>query len=260
MLLSVLLPINKDHGFFEDCIKSILNQKFNDFELLIIANNCSDELWMKILELSVNEDKIKPFRLELGGLTFALNYGLNIASGKYIARIDADDLCLPNRFITQIEYLEKKPSTIVLGSQFTQIDQNNNIIQQKSNLPITTQEIRKYSYKNCPIAHPSVIFRKKEIIAIGGYKFGFYGEDYELWLRCLDNDYQIENLDISLIYYRIHENQETDLKNLKKIFSPVSTILFYYFTQTKNHKYLLSIFTKNKYYFKTGEIIRKLLK
>ncbi len=258
MILSVLLPINKDEGYFESCLESVINQNFEDFELLILANNCSDELWSTIIEFSKKSKKIKIFRLELGGLTFALNYGLNISIGKYIARMDADDLCLPDRFKIQVEYLEKNPSTIVLGSQIILIDQNNNIISQTHKLPTTLEKIKSHSYRNNPLAHPSVIFRRKDIISIGGYKFGFYGEDYELWLRCLRNNFKIENLSIPLIYYRIHDKQETTWKNLNNIYSPVSTILFYYYTQTKKIKFLLNIFTKNKYFFYIKSFFQRL--
>lgn len=83
--ISVVLPVNRDDGFLNEAINSVLNQTFINFELLVIANNCSDELWSYLIMKSRKDSRIKPVRLELGGLSFALNYGINMSRGRFIA-------------------------------------------------------------------------------------------------------------------------------------------------------------------------------
>lgn len=217
--VSVLLPVNRDDGYLDAAVSSILNQTFKDFELLIIANNCTDELWSKIENIKELDARIKTFRLELGGLTFALNYGLNVAEGEYVARMDADDISLPERLEKQVVFLDKNISVVVLGTQIKYMDENNickDIL--ASNLPSDFNHLRKLSYFKCPIYHPTVMFRRTMILQIGGYKYGFYGEDYELWLRCIHQGYRISNLQDVLLKYRVHSSQVSSTSSNKNIY------------------------------------------
>ena len=102
--VSIILAINSDHGFLRDAINSILDQSFEDFEFIIIANNCSDELWLELNKFTDLDPRIKIKRLKIGGLIFALNYGLAIAKGAYIARMDAAALSTSDLFVYQIHY------------------------------------------------------------------------------------------------------------------------------------------------------------
>ncbi|WP_314338666.1 glycosyltransferase [Acinetobacter guillouiae] len=258
--VSVILPINSDHGFLCDAINSILNQSFKDFEFIIVANNCSDKLWLELNEFANLDSRIKIKRLKIGGLIFALNYGLEIAKGEYIARMDADDISKRDRLIYQVNYLNEHKSTVVLGTQIELIDENNQLLQrQGKKRPVNDFEINEQLFKNSPLAHPTVIFRKEEIIKIGGYKYGFYGEDYELWLRCRENKYKMENLDEILLQYRIHNNQETDLRSFKKISDPVSALIFLYLKKTNNLKFLSGLLFQSKLYFFMVNCVKKVL-
>lgn len=218
-MISVILPVNRDDGFLEQAVNSILNQTYSSFELLIIANNCNNELWDKIQLIRKKDIRIQAHRLNLGGLVFALNYGLNIAKYEYIARMDADDIALSNRFKLQIDFLEKNPEIVILGTQIAYIDELNKERPIKASfLPVGSKDLCKISYLKCPLYHPTVMFRKTPIMKIGAYKYGFYGEDYELWLRCMHEGYNIANLEEILLKYRIHSSQLSNSSDRKNIY------------------------------------------
>lgn len=241
--VSVLLPVNRDDGYLDAAVSSILNQTFRDFELLIIANNCTDELWSKIENIKESDIRVKSFRLDLGGLTFALNYGLNIAKGEYIARMDADDISLPQRLEKQVDFLDKNTSVVILGAQISYIDDDGELSLLKASiLPKNPSE--KVAYYKCPIYHPTVMFRKSIILSIGGYKYGFYGEDFELWLRCIKNNLNIVNLSDILLNYRIHENQVSSTSVEKNIY--IYAMLYIFFKKYKDYNFLKGMFFQNK--------------
>lgn len=241
--VSVLLPVNRDDGYLDTAVDSILNQTFRDFELLIIANNCTDDLWFKIENFKKLDIRIKIFRLNLGGLTFALNYGLNIATGEYIARMDADDISLPERLQKQVDFLDKNTSVVILGAQISYIDDEGDLsLFTASILPKNPSE--KVAYYKCPIYHPTVMFRKSTILAIGGYKYGFYGEDFELWLRCIKNNLKIVNLPDTLLNYRIHDNQVSSTSVEKNIY--IYAMFYIFLKKYKDYNFLKGMLFQNK--------------
>lgn len=242
-MISVILPINRDDGYFEQAVESILCQTYSDFEFLIIANNCDDQLWAKIEEIQKKDIRIKSYRLELGGLTFALNYGLNIARGEYIARMDADDISLVDRFKKQVEFLDANNSVHILGTQIKYIDEKGGVSVFKASV-LPENPAKKIAYYKCPLYHPTVMFRKNSILAIGGYKYGFYGEDYELWLRCIKNNLKIVNLPDILLNYRIHGKQLSNTSAEKNIY--LSAMLYTFFRNYKDLGFLKGMLVQNK--------------
>lgn len=211
-MISVILPVNKDDGFLEEAINSILKQTYKSFELLVIANNCEDKLWEYLLCFAEKDNRVKPYRLSLGGLTFALNFGINISNRKYIARMDADDVCVENRLEEQMFYLESHPEIALVGSLAGYIDSFGAEVNRKCLLPETHSGISKTLMWKSAFIHPSIMARKEFFDNLGGYKFGFYGEDYELWLRGLFAGYKYHNIQQKLIKYRIHSKQLSSYK------------------------------------------------
>ena len=246
--VSVLLPINRDDGFFKLALDSILQQSFKNFELLVLANNCTNELWEEILEIAKIDDRIVPTRLSLGGLTFALNYGLNIANGEYIARMDADDISYIDRFEKQVEYLDSFSDVVLVGTRVRLIDDLSIPLKnQPKPKPIEFNDILSYSFWTCPIAHPTVMFRKYEILKVGGYKFGYYGEDYDLWLRLIEANYKINNLSNVLVDYRMHAQQLSSSGFDRKISSAIISVLVYHLFLTSNFKFIKGIFLNTRF-------------
>ena len=123
-LISVILPVNRDDGFLDEAVNSIVNQTYKDFELLIIANGCSDVLWKKVESWKIRDTRIKIHRLPFAGLAFAPNYGISVALGDYISRMDSDDIALSNKLEKQINFLLAHPEIDVLGSYSIDFTEN----------------------------------------------------------------------------------------------------------------------------------------
>jgi glycosyltransferase involved in cell wall biosynthesis len=240
--ISVLLPINRDDGFFEEALESVLKQSYDNFEIIILANNCSDELWEEILK--INDPKVISQRIEMGGLALALNVGLLLARGQYIARMDADDICMPNRFKSQIEFMDENKNIDILGGKVKLINQSGvEINEEIAFYDSHDQIISVLPYRN-PMVHPTIFIRKKMLLENGGYRFGFTGEDYELWVRLMLSNKKFHNLNEHVLYYRRHDLQMTGEGKDYLIFCDVSSMLFMYFLKTKKLKFFIGSIAK----------------
>lgn len=205
-VISVLMPVYNSEKYLAEAIESVLNQSYTNFEFLIFDDGSTDSSKDIIKEYSKKDSRIKSFFFkENQGYVIHLNQGLEIANGKYIARMDSDDICLPNRFKIQIEYLESHPEIWVLGSSSIIInDQGEEMGKSKRfNNP---DELYFMSFFINPLSHPTVFFRKKEIKSIGGYNEKKQpSEDFDLWTRVL-NKGKIANIEQPLLKYREHDS------------------------------------------------------
>lgn len=132
----------------------------------------------------------------------AKNHGLHLCSHVYVAIMDTDDLSTPDRFEKQINYLKKHPEIVVLGGQLVEFeDSKDNIVSQRQ-VPLTQGEIISYSQLRSPFNHATSIYKKQEIITIGGYQHHLLMEDYNLWIRVLAANYLTANLPDNLLYVR----------------------------------------------------------
>ena len=243
-LVSVILPINIDYGYFDDAVASILSQSYNNIELLIIANNCDDVLWEKIL--SFKDSRIRCFRVMLGQLPYSLNFGIENSFGSYIARMDADDISEPNRIEMQVQFLEKNPDIDIVGTSYIMIDEYNNIKKSKVKLFLTPEQIKKnLPWQSC-MPHPTVMFSKSSIVSVGGYAFGHFAEDWDLWLRMNRLGFNFSNLPQPLLKYRIHFMQSTSDDKTNRNVAYVLSLLIREFMITGNPVYIASSI---KYFF-----------
>lgn len=136
------------------------------------------------------------------GLGKALNEGLKHCSYEWIFRMDTDDICLPNRFKNQLEYINHHPDVVLLGAQVLEFDETmQNTIGVKQ-VPISKLEIKKFSLKRNPFNHMTVAYRKSIVERVGGYQHHLYMEDYNLWLRIIAEGYEIANLPEILVNVR----------------------------------------------------------
>jgi hypothetical protein len=142
------------------------------------------------------------------GVVAALNLGIRVSSGYYIARMDADDVARPHRLSRQLEELSRNPEVAVLGSNYEVIDRFGRVLR-VVRMPTTSAAIRVALRSSNCIGHPTVLMRRDAVIDAGGYRQPFqHCEDYDLWLR-LEEKYQLRNLDESLLLYREHRGQLT---------------------------------------------------
>ncbi|EHH7216228.1 glycosyltransferase [Escherichia coli] len=234
-VVSVILPVNKKNPFLDEAINSILSQTFSSFEIIIVANCCTDDFYNE-LKHKVN-DKIKLIRTNIAYLPYSLNKAIDLSNGEFIARMDSDDISHPDRFTKQVDFLKNNPYVDVVGTNAIFIDDKGREIN-KTKLPEENLDIVKNLPYKCCIVHPSVMFRKKVIASIGGYMFSNYSEDYELWNRLSLAKIKFQNLPEYLFYYRLHEGQSTAKKNLYMVMVNDLVIKMKCFFLTGNINYL----------------------
>jgi glycosyltransferase involved in cell wall biosynthesis len=217
--ITVLMPVYNASLFLREAIESILNQTYKNFEFIIINDGSTDSS-LQIIE-SFKDPRIKLVNNERNlGIIKTRNKGLQLAKGKYIANMDADDISLPTRLEKQFTFLEKNPDVAVIASKLVLINQNNDEIGiWPEDYHISDRnEIRKVlPIINC-IGQPTVMIKNSVMKEIGYNSKYINGiEDWGLWLDILSNNYIIEKLDDVLLRYRIHSNSITVSGNLSGV-------------------------------------------
>jgi glycosyltransferase involved in cell wall biosynthesis len=209
-MLSILLPVNRYTDYFKSVVSSLeksVSLLKKPTQLIVVLNKLSSE------EIEMVKDDLSAYPFEktmvisnANDLSTVLNYGLSFCKYDLVARMDQDDISLPNRLSEQVSFLEINSNTSVVGGQVILI----NSFDQKigvARYPVGYKKIHKsLKFKNC-FAHPAVMYRKNEVLKIGGYSNKFpLAEDYYLWVR-LSMTSQIDNLKNYVLKYRIHESQ-----------------------------------------------------
>ncbi len=199
--ISVLLPVYNCPTYVGAAIESILNQTFEDFELLIIDDGSTDDTPQVLT--SYSDSRIRHIRHENKGLAGTLNVGIELALGKYIARQDQDDISLPERLEKQLAYMEEHPECGLLGT-WAHIMEGERLVDRLHRHPADPSAIQYALLLNNPFVHSSVMIRKSVLEKVGGYSTDPARqppEDYELWSR-LARQAQVANLSEVLLHYR----------------------------------------------------------
>ena len=201
-LVSVLMSVYNNEEYIKNTLKSILKQTYNNIEVVII-NDASEDKSRYIIK-SFKDKRIKLIDNKNNlGLAKSLNKGIKKCKGKYIARIDADDLMMPDRIEKQVNFLEKNKDIAVLGTSLILINDKDKIIG-KRDYPKTNEDINKTILIRNPLAHPSVMIRKSMLPKKTYDEKLKTSQDYDIWLR-INKKYKIANLPHYLLKYRIHE-------------------------------------------------------
>lgn len=181
VLCTVLMPVYNSQKYLETAILSILNQSFSNFEFLII-NDCSSDKSIDIIKSFSIDQRIKIIEnVSNIGVTKSLIRGLKAANGKYVARMDADDLSARDRLEKQINYLENNTATVAVGCWNEVINHKNEKIDLWANHYSDEEMFYLLHFRNC-LTHSSVMFRKEEVMKVGGYDSKhLYAQDYGLW-------------------------------------------------------------------------------
>lgn len=207
--VSIIMSTYNVEGYIIDCLESILKQTYNNFEVLIVDDNSSDST-VKTIESVIQKDaRVKIINVNSinQGLTKNLNKLIQNSTGEYIARMDADDICEPNRLEEQVKFLEENKEISVVGSIAYQINDEGHKKEDYRKVPLTHEEITKTILTVNPMIHPSTMFRKEKILNIGGYNEDYRtAQDYELWFRCIANNLKLANINKPLLQYRVADN------------------------------------------------------
>jgi glycosyltransferase involved in cell wall biosynthesis len=201
--VTILMPVYNGEKYVKEAIKSILDQTYQDFEFLIINDGSTDQS-LRIIK-KFDDQRIRVMENEHNmGLIASLNKGIENSRGEYIARMDGDDVSLPQRLEIQVAYMDKHPEIGIAGS-FVKI--KNNGIEYAGRYFRESEEIKANLLFNTAFAHPSVIIRK-ELLSKNNLKFDEnfkHAEDYDLWERAA-NFAKFSNIPDILLIYRKHQD------------------------------------------------------
>jgi hypothetical protein len=204
-LISVVLPVYNAEKYVREAVESVLSQTFSNFELIVINDGSTDGSGDILRELAAKDQRIVLVDRPNRGLVSTLNEGIALARADLIARMDADDVALPERFAEQYRRMSESPTLGVIGSFISLVDAEGKTIRQGV-YPISERDVSEFLEAGCPFAHPTVLMRREAVLAAGGYRKAFsHAEDYDLWLRIHELGYGLFNLPKPLLKYRIHD-------------------------------------------------------
>ena len=228
-LVSVILPVYNAEKYLDNAIESILNQTLTNFELLIVNDGSNDNSSSIISKFLNSDSRIVLIEQENQGVVKALNTALKLCKGKYVARMDADDICVANRLELQTDYLEKNKNIVLVGGQCYTIDEDGDLIGSinvlTDNYDINLSLLREKLYGDkTHLVHPAVMFRQDVATKISGYDFRYkWAEDRDFFLRMGDFGL-LSNLDVFVLYYRHHSESVSVTKNLLQQKSAIAAI------------------------------------
>lgn len=249
-IISVVMSVFNSQDYLNEAIQSILDQTFVNFEFIIIDDGSTDRSPKLIEAFAKQDQRIRVVTRQNKGLIFSLNEGVSLAKGKYIARMDADDISHPKRFQYQVEFLSKNPEIGVVGTHA-------HLLSNTSTRPWpfyteTHEEIIALLPFHSPFIHPSVMLRKS-ILPESPFDSAFpHAEDYKLWAD-LASKTKFHNIEIKLLTYRIHEtnisskHQNIQINNSLKVIKEYLTSNKVHTWNEELHKEIVtSFFQKNQ--------------
>lgn len=227
-LISVLMPIYNAEPYLQAAIQSILTQTLGDFELLAMDDGSTDRSWSIIQQAAAADARILAQRFPHAGYASLLNHGLSSARGRYIARMDADDISHPARFEKQVAFLEIHPAVHVVGTQYRRLHEGKPSAD-ITRLPTEPAAVSSELERTSCLAHPTVMMRTGTIRKLQGYRKQFLpAEDYDLWLRTLSaHGDSIANLPEPLLDYRVHQGQISTRKVMDQIIHTQAALVAY---------------------------------
>ncbi len=204
--ITVLMSVYNGMPYLQDAIDGILKQTFTDFKFLIFDDASTDGTGQLLAQYALQDPRIEIVTNDLNyGLGANLARGVEMAQTPWIARMDADDIAVPNRLELQLEYVSKHHDVSILGGYAIDIDNQGNIISTRK-VPTSHQKIKQLVWTN-PFIHGTVFFKRESILQVGSYSRQLpKRQDYQLWFRCAKANLQFANLSTPLIYYRFTDN------------------------------------------------------
>ena len=202
-LISVIMPVYEGEQYLDAALASIRAQSLADFELIAVDDGSTDRTGQILARHGREDPRVKPVRQDHLGLVAALNRALSSSAGAFVASMHADDVARPERLEVQLAWLRARPSVALIGSAYDLLARDGRVVK-TMHPPTDPQAIREMlPERNC-FAHPTVMFRRDAVLAIGGYRAAYpHSEDYDLWLR-LSETAELANLSQVLLSYRLH--------------------------------------------------------
>jgi len=247
--LSVIMPVFNEERFLVAAIESILSQTFTDFEFIIIDDGSIDDSF-EIIK-SYQDSRIRFFKSENKGMVEQFNFGIVNSSTLLIARMDADDIAIKNRFEVQYKYLSSNPDIHIVGANIEYINEDGESIGEKK-YPELHNDIEFMMPVESAVCHPVTIMRREIFDVLGLYKIEYdYAADHELFLNLIYHGYKFYNVQDTLLKYR-PRFMRTDLSRMKNS-NMISYKLGIDYLNRQNIKSSQSG-SKYSYYFRMGLI------
>lgn len=207
--ISVLLPFREALGTLDAAVRSIADQTLGDWELLLVDNASTDDGPAVATAWVERDQRVRLIHEPVVGIAHALNAGLAHARGRFIARMDADDVAHPERLAMQLAYLERHTDIGVTGTRTrfaSTVPKSSGMrwFVDWQNAIITAEEHYLKRFVDVPIAHPTAMFRRELVDRHGGYATGPVPEDHELWMRWMDAGVRIAKLPEELLTWNDH--------------------------------------------------------
>jgi CTP:molybdopterin cytidylyltransferase MocA len=203
--ISVVLAVRNGERHLEASLRSILGQSAGDFELIVVDDGSTDGTGAILVAIRQSDPRVVVIRQGPRGLTASLNRGLEAARGEYVARQDADDVSVSDRFARQAAHLDAHRALAAVGSAADVIDRHDRVVA-RLDVALGAEQVREglLSLRSTPV-HGSMMMRRSGVAAVGGYREAFpVCQDYDLWLR-LTSRFDIENLGAALYQWRLAE-------------------------------------------------------
>jgi glycosyltransferase involved in cell wall biosynthesis len=211
-LVSILLPCRNAEAFLKDCLVSLFDQSFPDFEIIAIDDGSVDQTAVILAHWARHDSRVRVLSPGRVGLVKALQCGSNAASGDFIARMDADDIAEPLRLQRQLDLLANKPELAACGTGVRYFPREHvrdgaRAYEAWLNALHEPAHLARDIFVECPIAHPTLMMRRSVFQAVGGYQDRDWPEDYDLVLRLWAAGHHIANVPQQLLYWRDRPNR-----------------------------------------------------
>lgn len=182
--ITVLMSCFNAAQYLEEAIRSILSQSYKDFEFILINDGSTDDTFNIIKQYAANDNRIVVIDKENTGLTDSLNRGIHAAGGKWIARMDADDLSMPDRFEKQVKFIQNNPEIVLLGSWCIEIDREGSLVKKHEYAGEHKRLVHNLKRLKHFFPHSSVFMKREAIEKVGLYNPLFKrSQDWDMWLR-----------------------------------------------------------------------------
>jgi glycosyltransferase involved in cell wall biosynthesis len=220
MSYSILMSIYEKEKpeYFIECLNSIFSQTLKPSEIVIVKDGLIppdlEHVLLKFTNRYPGIIKVVPLS-ENKGLGKALDIGLKSCTNEIVARMDTDDICLPDRFEKQIKFLMDNKEVDIVGSWIKEFEDSTEFIVSTRKPPLTHKDIYEFAKKRNPLNHMTVVFRKKSIEDAGGYLPFLWNEDYYLWVRMLVNGKKFANIPETLVLVRAGSSMITRRGGIK---------------------------------------------
>lgn len=212
--VSVVMPCRNAGGTIDEAVESILGGTFADLELIAVDDGSTDDTPDRLAVWERRDHRLRVVHRPRGDLIAALNAGLDASGTPLVARMDADDVSLPNRLAAQVAFMDARPEVAVLGSLVQGFPEGDvregfRIYIDWLNGLVSHDDIARQIFIESPLVHPSVMLRREWVEKVGAYQERGWPEDYDLWLRLLEAGAVFSKVPQVLLLWREHEGRAT---------------------------------------------------